>query len=72
MNTEALCELYELPKAFCAHCKEIGARHYRKNRYPGTKLRSHHPGHCADCGAPIYPGDVISATEEGWVCESCR
>lgn len=73
MQPEERCELWDLPKTGCYHCK-IGS-----TRGPIKEVLDHsdlvipakYPGKCVECSNPFKVGDVIKRTPLGWISECC-
>lgn len=70
------CELTELDKASCAHCRgliapedEVAALRSRLLARGGWYL-AQYPGHCASCGEWFNIGAAIHASA-GWIAECC-
>lgn len=62
--SDDLCELTEMPTAWCAHC--------RKQDLPAPDPLRYFParfdGRCALCFKDIEVGDEIASTEDGYIC----
>lgn len=59
------CDLMDMPKAWCAHCRnatlpELSRLHWFESRYSGF---------CVDCGRQYRRGDEIAAYEDGYLCK---
>lgn len=73
------CELTELDKATCSHCREISDPEQemtavrRRLLANGWRVASY-PGYCASCGEWFNVGAAIHASATagaGWLAECC-
>ncbi|MFC9874838.1 hypothetical protein [Nocardia salmonicida] len=58
------CELNDMPKAWCGHCKQQDL----PKPPPLDWFPAKYDGRCAECSRPIEVGDDIARTEDGYVC----
>ena len=63
-----LCEVMELPKATCAHCRRLPEPVPRHLGHPFTAA---YAGSCVDCADRFEPGDLIRADGEGGYVGPC-
>lgn len=75
MTPSARCPLTDLPVYSCGHCTGAQARARAAEAHtplpPGTRATARYPGRCPACDEPIQPGEMITASEDGWLCPGC-
>ncbi len=65
------CDLTDLLVDQCAHCLAHLEQPTADVTITGRVTAQYH-GRCAlDARHPIEPGDLIGATDHGWICEHC-
>lgn len=64
MADEPLCELTDMPKAWCAHCKQQDL----PKPPPLDWFPARYPGRCVECSKGFEEGDDIARTDDGYVC----
>ncbi|MEV6432896.1 hypothetical protein [Nocardia sp. NPDC051463] len=62
--SDDICEINEMPKAWCAHCL---AKDLPKPP-PLDWFPARYDGKCCLCFKPIEVGDDIASTEDGYIC----
>lgn len=62
--TEDRCELTELLRAECAHCRKQDL----PKPPPLDWFPARYDGWCALCRKPIEVGDEIASTDDGYIC----
>lgn len=73
---DELCEVTELTRQFCAHCRGLPDLPVVEERrdpsgnvsYPVT---AKYPGRCRECSASIVPGDDIVLVGGATICGVC-
>ena len=75
MAVSTLCK-HEMSVISCALCNgaEQRAEAYRRRDVgllPKGHLQARYAGRCAGCGEPFDRGDVIRASDDGWLAECC-
>lgn len=58
------CELNDMPKAWCGHCKQQDL----PKPEPLDWFPAKYDGRCAECSRPIETGDDIAKTDDGYIC----
>ncbi len=68
---EPFCEVWELPKAQCAHC--TGATLGDEPDTRVVRRTAEFPSRCPSCSEPIEPGDVIAKHpgDDYYIHEEC-
>lgn len=64
------CELMELPKDQCAHCRPTPPRPTTVDGKPRI-ITASYPGKCAGCHRPFQPGATIERLEGGGFAGPC-
>lgn len=64
--SEPVCPLYELPQAYCAHCREQDL----PKPAPLQWFMARFEGSCAICRKRIEVGDDIADTDDGYICRA--
>ncbi len=72
--TEPRCNLTELPRSMCEHCRPRAAPAPRHDdevefgAYAGGRREAKFHGRCpCGCGERVEPGDLIEPGDAGWV-----
>lgn len=73
MPVEERCEISDLPKGQCAHCRPRPQPDQAARARYGPWTEARFTGECAGpCGGEIRPGEMIrSDGEGGWLCQRC-
>lgn len=73
-----ICEKFELPQAWCSHCRghDKVEQRIRRSRPADNDVRyrffARYPGRCNECGEIFQPDDYIGVTvDDQYVCEGC-
>lgn len=81
VNVDARCELMDLPKVMCSHCRGLPWTPPRDaevedvgpiGRQPDRWFPAAYDGNCAGCGALFEAGEPLIRSGAGYVASCCN